>query len=281
MNNLTKRVLLIFTVIPVLFASLFLLTFAHHIVAHIISTALMIVGSKEMWRILTADQDIEENIMVLLIPLIISIVNYLECAEIVSMGTLSIAAGILIFIIFAHQIFARENQFGHINRIIQALIILVFYPGFFFAYATKLTTLPHPSWTLVGFLVMVFCNDIFAYVFGMLCGKSTRNIFPVSPKKSLAGFIGGFIFSIVGAVVIYYMGAPIFGGSIFKAILISCIIGIVAPAGDLIESAMKRSSHIKDSGNYIPGRGGIMDNIDSLIFSAPIYYYLIIYLCLT
>jgi phosphatidate cytidylyltransferase len=280
MNNLTKRVLLIFTVIPVLFASLFLLTFAHHIVAHIISTALMIVGSKEMWHILTADQDIDENIMVLLIPLIISIVNYLECAQIAAGGTLSIAAGILIFIIFAHQILARENQFEHINRNIQALMILVFYPGFFFAYATKLTTLPHPAWTLVGFLVMVFCNDIFAYVFGMLFGKSTRNIFPVSPKKSLAGFIGGFIFSIVGAVVIYYMGAPIFGGSLFKAIIISCIIGIVAPAGDLIESAMKRSSHIKDSGNYIPGRGGIMDNIDSLIFSAPIYYYLIIYLCL-
>ena len=51
--------------------------------------------------------------------------------------------------------------------------------------------------------------------------------------------------------------------------------------GDLVESAMKRAANTKDSGNYIPGRGGIMDNIDSLIFSAPIYYYLIIYLCLT
>ena len=188
MNNLTKRVLLIFTVIPVLFASLFLLTFANHIVAHIISTALMIVGSKEMWHILTADQDMDENILVLLIPLIISIVNYLECAEIVGMGTLAIAVGILLVIIFTYQIFARENQFEHINRNIQALITLVFYPGFFFAYATKLTTLPHPAWTLVGFLVMVFCNDIFASVFGMLWGKSTRNIFPVSPKKSLIGF---------------------------------------------------------------------------------------------
>jgi phosphatidate cytidylyltransferase len=128
---------------------------------------------------------------------------------------------------------------------------------------------------------MVFCNDIFAYVFGMLFGKSNRNIFPVSPKKSLAGFIGGFIFSIVGALVIYYMGAPIFGGSIFNVVLISAVIGIVAPVGDLIESAMKRAANTKDSGNYIPGRGGIMDNIDSLIFSAPIYYYLIIYLCLT
>ena len=281
MTNLKKRVLLIFTVIPILFASLFLLTFAHHIVAHLFSTALMILGSKEMWRILTADKDMDENVWVLIIPLVISIVNYLECAGIVAMGTLSIVLGILIFIIFAFQIAARENQFELINRNIQALIILVFYPGFFFSYATKLTTLPHPAWTLVGFLVMVFCNDIFAYVFGMLFGKSTRNIFPVSPKKSLAGFIGGFVFSIVGAVVIYYMGAPIFGGSIIKAVIISCAIGIVAPAGDLIESAMKRSSHIKDSGNYIPGRGGIMDNIDSLIFSAPIYYYLIIYLCLT
>lgn len=281
MNNLTKRVLLIFTVIPVLFAALFLLTFAHHIVAHIFSTALMILGTKEMWRIFTGDQDNDESLWVLIIPLVISIVNYLECAELVAKGTLSIAVGILLFLIFAYQIAARENQFEHINRNIQALITLVFYPCFFFAYASKLTTLPHPAWTLVGFLVMVFCNDIFAYVFGMLWGKSTRNIFPVSPKKSLVGFIGGFIFSIVGALVIYWMGAPIFGGSVLNAILISCVIGIVAPVGDLVESAMKRAAHTKDSGNYIPGRGGIMDNIDSLIFSAPIYYYLIIYLCLT
>ena len=281
MNNLTKRVLLIFTVIPVLFASLFLFTFAHHIVAHIISTALMIVGSKEMWHILTGDRDMDESLWETIIPLIISIVNYLECAGIVPGGALSITAGILLFIIFAYQIASRENQFEHINRNIQALVTLVFYPGFFFAYATKLTTLPHPSWTLVGFLVMVFCNDIFAYVFGMLWGKSNRNIFPVSPKKSLIGFIGGFIFSIVGAVVIYHMGAPIFGGSILNVILISAVIGIAAPVGDLIESAMKRAANTKDSGNYIPGRGGIMDNIDSLIFTAPIYYYLIIYLCLT
>jgi len=280
MTNLKKRVLLIFTVIPVLFASLFLLTFAHHIVAHIFSTALMIIGSKEMWHILTGDQD-EESIWVLMIPLVISIVNYLECSGLVGSDTLPVIIGFLIFLIFVYQIGARENQFDHINRNIQALITLVFYPGFFFAYATKLTTLPHPSWTLVGFLVMVFCNDIFAYVFGMLWGKSNRNIFPVSPKKSLAGFIGGFIFTIVGAVVIYFMGAPIFGGSMLNVILISSIMGIIAPAGDLIESAMKRAAHTKDSGNYIPGRGGIMDNIDSLIFAAPVYYYLIKYLCLT
>ena len=281
MTNLTKRVLLIFIVIPILFACLFLLTFAHHIVTHILSTALMIVGSKEMWRIFTSGQDMEENLMVLIIPLLLSVVNYLECAGIAKSGTLFLTAGILIFIIFTYQIMARENQFNNINRNIQGLIALVFYPGFFFTYATKLTTLPHPSWTLVGFLVIVFMNDIFAYVFGMLWGKSTRNIFPVSPKKSLIGFIGGFIASIVGAVILNSIGAPIFGGSIFNAIIISCVIGIVAPAGDLIESAMKRSANTKDSGNYIPGRGGIMDNIDSIIFSAPIYYYLIIYLCLT
>ena len=281
MTNLQKRVLLIFTVIPILFASLFLLTFCHHIVAHLLSTALMLLGSKEMWRILTADQNLEENCLVTAIPLVISAVNYLECADLLCSGALLITAGILLFLIFAYQIKAREESFEHINRNIQALVILVFYPGFFFSYASRLTTLPHPAWTLVGFLVMVFCNDIFAYVFGMLWGASNRNIFPVSPKKSLIGFIGGFIFSIVGALVLYMMGAPIFGGSVLKAIAISAAVGTAAPVGDLIESAMKRSAHTKDSGNYIPGRGGIMDNIDSLIFTAPIYYYLIKYICLT
>ena len=280
MTNLTKRVLLIFIVIPILFAAIGLLTFCHHIIVHIFGIAFMTVGSMELWKILTGKEP-KSNPLVFIIPALISLVTYLECADIIKEGSLLVTVAALIFIVFAYPIFTRdEKNFEAINKNIQALTILILYPGFFFSYAPRLTDLPYPGWSLVGFLVLVFMSDIFAYVFGMAFGKSNRNIFPVSPKKSLMGFIGGFFATIFGAVVIFCMGAPIFGGKISNAILVSAIIGIVAPVGDLIESAMKRSAKTKDSANYIPGRGGVLDNIDSIIFSAPVFYYLIKYICL-
>ncbi|MCQ2603941.1 MAG: phosphatidate cytidylyltransferase [Spirochaetia bacterium] len=279
MSNFKLRLLLIFTVIPTLFATIFLLPFWHHICIHIVSTLFLTAGSVEILRILTGKSDKKSLLPAALIGLVISAVNYLECAEILPAGALLATAGILIFIIFSYQIFLRdENRFRDINSHITSLLVLVFYPGIFLTYPVKLTTLPHPSWTMVGFLVLVFMNDIFAYIFGMIWGKSNRNIFPISPKKSLAGFIGGFFASIAGAMIVYFMGAPMFGTNIMNAVSTGAIIGVLAPVGDLIESAMKRSAGVKDSGNYIPGRGGVMDNVDSIVFTAPVYYYIIKYI---
>lgn len=279
MSNLKLRILLIFTVVPALFALIFLVPFYNHAFTHFFSFLLMMAGSLEMWKIITGKGEHRANTPVVYIPAVISLITYLECASLIPQNTIFAAMGVMIFLIFARQAFIRdESRFDDINKKITALLLLIFYPGFFFSYTVRLTSLPDPSWTLVGFLVLIFMNDIFAYVFGMWLGKNNRNIFPISPKKSLAGFIGGFFMTIVGAVIIFYMGAPMFGDNVVTAIILASVIGLVAPVGDLIESAMKRSAHVKDSANYIPGRGGVMDNIDSLIFTAPIYYYIIKYI---
>jgi phosphatidate cytidylyltransferase len=118
----------------------------------------------------------------------------------------------------------------------------------------------------------------------MLFGKGNRGIVPASPNKSVAGFIGGAFGTIVigvGAVLIQpdvfilqnaVSGVP--GGAVTIGALLALLTGIAATLGDLAESAIKRSSGADDSGNIIPGRGGVLDSIDSVAFAAPVFYLL-------
>ncbi len=123
-------------------------------------------------------------------------------------------------------------------------------------------------------------SDLSAYCFGMLFGK--HKLTPIlSPKKSVEGAVGG----IVGAAVLGTVYALIFKDHLtefsnpvlFVAIL--CAVGsVIAQIGDLAASAIKRNHDIKDYGTLIPGHGGILDRFDSVIFTAPIVYYLIVLL---
>lgn len=127
-------------------------------------------------------------------------------------------------------------------------------------------------------------NDIFAYLVGILIGK--HKIFPnLSPKKSLEGFIGG----ILGAALCGFVYGFVFqhfveAGEYNYPLLFAIICGLGAfPAvvGDLVASAIKRNYGVKDYSNLIPGHGGILDRFDSMIFTAPIVYYLVTFLLST
>lgn len=130
------------------------------------------------------------------------------------------------------------------------------------------------------FLLTVFCGDSTAWAAGMLFGKGNQGIVPVSPNKSIAGFIGGFAASVGVGVLAALLLPEIFRpqrGSILAIPAVSGVIlglttGIAATLGDLGESAIKRSTGLKDSGNIIPGRGGVLDSIDSVSLAAPVYY---------
>ena len=112
--------------------------------------------------------------------------------------------------------------------------------------------------------------DSAAWLFGVTMGKNNRGLIKVSPNKSVMGFIGGFAGSIVIGIIAHYV-FPVFD-SVSKVILLGVITAFAAILGDLAESVMKRSARIKDSGNIIPGRGGILDSIDSIVFAAPVFY---------
>lgn len=123
------------------------------------------------------------------------------------------------------------------------------------------------------FALMTLGNDSLAWFFGMSLGKR-RNIVQVSPNKSLAGFIGGFLGSLaVGALCFFLF--PKIGGRGLPALLVTAgFVGVSTIFGDLVESAMKRSAGVKDSSAVVPGRGGVLDSVDSLLFSAPVFVFL-------
>jgi len=118
---------------------------------------------------------------------------------------------------------------------------------------------------LLGFFLMIWGNDSGAYLVGSLLGK--RKLFPsVSPAKSWEGAIGGFFFTIGISTLNYYLMGRI---ELIDWLVIGGFVSVLGTYGDLIESMLKRSVNIKDSGKVLPGHGGVLDRFDAVFFSAP------------
>ncbi len=120
----------------------------------------------------------------------------------------------------------------------------------------------------LGFLILVWANDSGAYVFGVTLGKN-RLFERISPKKSWEGFFGGMIIAGISAYIISQYFQSI---SLQHWVVISIIIVVFGTLGDLIESMLKRSKEIKDSGSILPGHGGVLDRFDALLIAAPMVY---------
>ena len=117
-------------------------------------------------------------------------------------------------------------------------------------------------------LILTWTFDTFAYLIGVKIGK--HKIFPsISPKKSWEGFLGGFFFSIITT---YIISQYIFIINMKLAAIIGILIPFTATLGDFIESKYKRDANKKDSGNIIPGHGGILDRMDALMITIPTIY---------
>ncbi|MDI5895000.1 phosphatidate cytidylyltransferase [Flavobacterium sp. LB2P84] len=128
---------------------------------------------------------------------------------------------------------------------------------------------------IIGLFILIWTNDTFAYIVGKSIGR-TKLFEKISPKKTIEGFLGGIIFAVLAGYLIskYYIKAnPEFSDrSILIWTSIAVIVGIAGTIGDLIESKFKRIAGVKDSGNIMPGHGGILDRLDSVIFVAPIIF---------
>ncbi len=127
---------------------------------------------------------------------------------------------------------------------------------------------------ILTLIILIWVNDSFAFFIGKNLGK--RKLFEsVSPKKTIEGFFGGVLFSLITAFILSYFCDFL---SLTNLIVISLIASILGTAGDLVESKFKRQANTKDSGNIMPGHGGILDRLDSLLFVAPFVYLYIHYL---
>lgn len=142
-----------------------------------------------------------------------------------------------------------------------SLLYLPFLGGFLILLARTSTGLER----VMTFVVLVGCNDTFGYIVGVLIGKHPLAQ-KISPKKSWEGLIGSLVFTVLGGVLAfkYIMGMHWWIGAV-----VGLMIVFTATCGDLIESAMKRDLALKDMGTLLPGHGGMLDRLDSVLISAP------------
>lgn len=174
--------------------------------------------------------------------------------------------------IFILQFTRKESNQAIVG--VSTTIFGILYISWTFSFLMKLkmvseSYLPSGS-LLVAFLLLVTkSGDIGAYFIGTYFGK--HHLIPrISSKKSVEGAVGGFMFSVVFAVLSkYYLPAV----PVFHLAVLGCLLGILAQVGDLSESLIKRDSQVKDSANLIPGLGGVLDLIDSILFTAPTLYF--------
>ncbi|RZW48422.1 MAG: phosphatidate cytidylyltransferase, partial [Flavobacteriaceae bacterium] len=121
---------------------------------------------------------------------------------------------------------------------------------------------------LLGSFILVWVNDTFAYLVGKNIGK--QKLFPsISPKKTVEGFLGGLFFSCLSS---YFIAKFTNTLDFSNWLILAIIVSVFGTLGDLIESKYKRQADVKDSGIIMPGHGGLLDRLDSIIFAAPFIY---------
>jgi len=188
------------------------------------------------------------------------------------MGDFSQMSGIIaggVILLFLIRLLRGKELSGVINET-AFLCLSVLYVVFLLSYLVLLRGLHYGHLWILFLFFITWGGDTAAYFSGVHLGK--KRLYPeISPKKSVEGWIGGFFGGITGGLFFKVFFFP--HVAFFDCILMAAIIGIVGPLGDLTESMMKRSSNIKDSGGLIPGHGGFLDRLDSIMFSAPVLYY--------
>ena len=177
----------------------------------------------------------------------------------------------IFFFMGAEALFSKSFEESIVK--IAVTVLIIFYCGYMITFVTRLTSIKENTTIFIAlYFILVFMCDSGAWFFGVLFGKKTRGIFAASPNKSLVGFFGGIITSIATGILVKFIFPTVFPGPFWKIVVVAFATSLAAIIGDLIESVFKRSANVKDSGILIPGRGGALDNLDSLILGAPIFY---------
>jgi len=287
MKKIIERLLVFIIGIPVVFALVIYLPFRHNLALNIFVILFSAMGAVEFSTMLEKKNiiisKIESFILGAVLPLAFTLFVSLEIPSFIT--PILIMAG-AVWVLLS-KVFSRSSETDSIISQITGKFALLVYPGLFMCCIVAMSFLEKPPVTLL-FLFITFGSDSTAWLFGTLFGANNRGIFPVSPNKSVAGFLGGILGSVIVAAGAALLFPNIFHSAILsvyypeisssKIIVLAVILGvctsIAASLGDLAESAIKRSCNFKDSGNLMLGRGGVLDSIDSIALAAPIYYFL-------
>lgn len=155
-----------------------------------------------------------------------------------------------------------------------ALALLgVLYVSWFLGHGVLLHRLRDGPWLILFLVGVTWVGESAAYLVGSTIGR-TRLAPAISPRKTVEGAVAQLVASVLGAALLAAWLLP--GWTVTHALVAGALLGAVGQVGDLAESVIKRSTGVKDAGGLIPGHGGILDRVDSLLFNAPAFYYFVV-----
>jgi phosphatidate cytidylyltransferase len=276
MNKILERILVFAIGIPLIVCIVVLMPWKNHLALNILVILVSSGGALEFNHILRKKNLSlsvpEAAILGALGPAAMAVsVSFRIDAHLVPALVISGAAWLLV-----SRVLSSAERLEHYNGRIAAGFSVMIYPGFFMIWLIRMTIFPEAEMVILVFLLTVLINDSLAWAAGMLFGRGNQGIVPASPNKSIAGFIGGLAAStgagIAGALCIPGAFVPDYLPALPSGAVLGFLSGLAACLGDLCESCLKRSSGFKDSGFVMPGRGGILDSIDSIALAAPVFY---------
>jgi phosphatidate cytidylyltransferase len=207
------------------------------------------------------------EIEISLIPLFIATTGIIGATWFKNIDGLSVSLAVAIPNVVVYLLFVTPKDYVRRSSV---AVFSIFYLPFLAGFVLLLAHSPDPLKKIATLIVLVSFNDTFAYLSGVLFGKHTL-VPHISPKKTWEGLAGAIIMTTIGATLLFVY---VLKDHWWLGAIVGVLGVITATCGDLIESAVKRDLQIKDMGTILPGHGGILDRIDSLLFTAPSVWFI-------
>lgn len=229
--------------------------------------AVSLIGMRELYKVMKVS---DEHVTVLeLVGYLGAVLYYIAMkADFGNYGTMAIIISMILILfvyVFGYPKYHAEQVMAAFFGVVYVAVMLSF------IYLTR--SLPDGKFLVWLIFLCSWGSDTCAYCVGMLIGK--HKMAPVlSPKKSIEGAVGG----VAGAALLGVIYAAATQGKMAEYALICAVGALISMVGDLAASAIKRNQNIKDYGKLIPGHGGILDRFDSMMFTAPAIYFVILFL---
>ena len=309
MSNFLKRLTLTLVGIPLIFLVIFWPQKSHILAILAFGIVITFFGSYEIGSLIFKKGINVRRFFLPVINLFILSFAYIYANNYFNIQEFKPVWVLFLFLLIAilSFIYARDISKKDLSRSFEKMaytllgILYIGVPSFFIPFLFNIETTPTKfdpvfynvgsTGTLTGsflvlfMLVNIFSSDIFSYVFGMLFGRTNVINLEASPKKSWAGYIGGYLSNYFWVALFYILFDRVFKLIDFPwwfYFTVPLFSGIIIPIGDLVESVIKRSANVKDSGDIMPGRGGILDSVDTILYFIPIYFiYIQIYFAFT
>lgn len=261
MQSHAKRWITALVAVPLLF---WIIGYAGRTAFFLLIAAASLIGTGEYNRLVFEREGRSEKSIAIIAAFLFPLAAFSENRELL----LALVAFSVLTVFILNLLRARTGLLA-VNFPARTVLGILYIP-FLISHLILLRALPSGHIWIFYLLVVAFAGDVAAYYTGRSLGKG-KLLEGVSPGKTVAGTVGLMIGSTLGSVVFFRIFFP--NLPIMHAFFMGFAGGIIGQLGDLTESALKREAGIKDSGNLLPGHGGILDRLDCLLFIAPFIFY--------